>query len=54
LENEKDLFYLYCEAFVSGDYRGSVSFSTKLAQETGRDLFLPSYRLCPEHKFLDE
>jgi len=52
--SQKIIMYLYGGAFLSGDTNGNLKFAEKMGQSCGgMDLFLPEYRLVPEHDFLD-
>ena len=45
--------WLYGGAYLSGDVRGNSSAADWMAQHTGMDVFLPSFRLAPEGSIFD-
>lgn len=53
-ESRSVILWLYGGAFLGGDSKNNVSFAEKVGQRCGyTDVFLPDYRLIPEHRFVD-
>lgn len=52
--SKKVIFWLYGGAYLAGDSRGNINIAEKIGQRChGADVFLPDYRLIPEHEFCD-
>jgi len=50
---EQVIFWLYGGAFLSGCVDGNLSPAESVARRCGKDVFLPKYRLLPEHTVED-
>ena len=56
--SEKVIFWIYGGAFLAGDVDGNLGVAEKMGMMVGqegqmRDLFIPDYRLVPEHNLDD-
>jgi len=51
--SNKVLLYLFGGAYIGGQCEADLPYATKMSQICDMDAFLPSYRLLPEHKFVD-
>lgn len=52
--SDKVLFWLYGGAYLAGDSHGNIPIAEKFSQWCNdMDVFLPNYRLLPEHSFFD-
>ena len=56
--SEKIIFWIFGGAFLAGDVDGNLGVSEKMGMMVGeggqmRDLFIPDYRLVPEHNLDD-
>jgi len=52
--SDKVLFWLYGGAYLAGDSHGNLPIAEKFGDWcNGMDVFLPNYRLLPEHSFFD-
>ena len=52
-QTNKVVLWIYGGAYLSGDANGNISPAEQLGKKCGIDVFVPQYRLLPEHKVDD-